>query len=209
MDENDLKRYTVILGEGSGVLFQPLDETQTYILSAKHIFYEKVINDSEPNTERLRDRISYTLSNNQETPIEIAIKLGENYFEHSEKQVDAAIVILNENLKLNQIFVDDRTTGFNGFNLTGYPSNKRNAADKYDKQIISDLNSSNDSLIALRLVINHLEHDQITGFSGGGIIKIDCDSLLLAGIQSKTPIGPCNGEIQVVPIKRFEEIVNE
>ena len=82
MDENDLKRYTVILGEGSGVLFQPLDETQTYILSAKHIFYEKVINDSEPNTERLRDRISYTLSNNQETPIEIAIKLGENYFEH-------------------------------------------------------------------------------------------------------------------------------
>jgi hypothetical protein len=32
---------------------------------------------------------------------------------------------------------------------------------------------------------------------------------LLAGIQSKTPNGPCNGEIEVIPIKRFDEIVIE
>lgn len=39
-------------------------------------------------------------------------------------------------------------------------------------------------------------------------MKINGDSLLLAGIQSKTPNGSCNGEIQVVPIKRFEEIID-
>lgn len=209
MDENDLKGYTVILGGGSGVLFQPLDETKTYILSAKHVFYEKVKNDNGPDIEKLKDRLSFRLSNNQDTPIEVEIRLKENYFEHFDKNIDAAILILNENLGFNQIFIDERTAGFGDFNLTGYPESKRQSDDKYDKQIISDLNSYDDSLITLRLVVNHLDHDQITGFSGGGIIKINGDSLLLAGIQSKTPTGNCNGEVQAVPIKRFAEIVQQ
>lgn len=205
MDENDLKRYTVVLDGGSGVLFQPLDETKTYILSAKHVFYEDVKNDNGPDLEKLKDRISYRLSNKQDTPIEFEIKKEENYFEHN--NADAAIIVLEENLGFNQIFIDERITGFEGFNLTGYPDIKRNADDKYDKQLINDLNNYNDSLITLRLVVNHLDHEQISGFSGGGILKINGDSLLIAGIQSKTPIGNCNGEIQVTPIKRFEEIV--
>ncbi len=206
MDENDLKRYTVILGTGSGVLFQPLDETKTYILSAKHVFYEKVQNDNGPDTDELVTTIRYSMSDNQNVSTGVSIIKGENYFEHD--NADAAILVLEENLAFNQIFIDEKTTGFDGFNLTGYPNSKRNADDKYDKQIIRDLNSYNDNLIALRLVVNHLDFEQITGFSGGGIIKTNGDSLLLAGIQSKTPNGPCNGEIQVVPIKRFEEIVD-
>ena len=208
MNENDLKRYTVILGGGSGVLFQPLDENITYILSAKHVFYENIEHDNGPDTKELKASIRYYFSDSQNEPHEIEIINGENYFEHPDENVDAAILILNENLGFNQIFIDEKTTGFDGFNLTGYPNSKRNADDKYDKQIIRDLNSYDDSLIALRLVIGHLNHEQITGFSGGGIIKINGDSLLLVGIQSKTPIGDCNGEIQVVPIKRFEEIVD-
>lgn len=205
MNENDLKRYTVILDTGSGVLFQPLDETKTYILSAKHVFYKDVKNDGGPDTEKLKDRICYSLSDKQDTPIEIEIKKEENYFEHD--NADAAILVLEQNLGFNHIFIDERTNGFEGFSLTGYPEGKRKADDQYDKQIISDLNSYNDNLIALRLVVNHLDHEQITGFSGGGIIKTNGDSLLLAGIQSKTPTGNCSGEIQVTPIKKFEEIV--
>lgn len=207
MDENDLKRYTVILGGGSGVLFQPLDENKTYILTAKHILYKDIKNEKGQKIgEELIAKINLSYSNDQSNTIEFKIKKGENYFEHD--NADAAILILEGNLGFNQIFIDERTTGFDGFNLTGYPNSKRNADDKYDKQIIRDLNSYTDSLIALRLVVNHLDHEQITGFSGGGIIKTNGDSLLLAGIQSKTPNDPCNGEIQVVPIKRFEEIVD-
>jgi hypothetical protein len=209
MNENDLKKYTVILGEGSGVLFQPLDETKTYILSAKHVFYTIVPNESGPDTEELKKSIIYYLSDNQNEPNEIEIINNENYFEHSDENVDAAILILNESLDFNQIFIDKRATGFNDFNLTGYPESKRKADDKYDKQQIRDLNSYNDNLISLRLVVNHLDHAQITGFSGGGIIKINGDSLLLAGIQSRTPNGPCNGEIQVTPIDRFDEIITK
>jgi len=207
MDENDLKRYTVILGGGSGVLFQPLDETKTYILTAKHILYKDIIHERGNKTgEELILKINLSYSNDQEKKIEFEIKKGENYFEHDE--ADAAILILNENLGYNQIFIDERTTGYNDFNLTGYPEIKRKSDDKYDKQPISDINNYNDKLIVLRLVVNHLDHEQINGFSGGGIIKTNGDSLLLAGIQSKTPNGPCNGAIEVVPIKRFEEIVD-
>ena len=205
MDENDLKKYTVILDGGSGVLFQPLDETKTYILSAKHVFYRDVIPDNGPNTELLKDRIKYRLSNDQETDIDVEIINGVNYYEH--EHADAAILVLEVNSGFDQIFIDERTSGFDGYNLTGYPVSKRQADDKYGKQVIRDLNSYNDNLIALRLVVDHLDHLQISGFSGGGIFKTNGDSLLLAGIQSKTPIGDCNGEIQVVPIKRFEEIV--
>ena len=171
MNEQDLKRYTIILGGGSGVLFQPLDETKTYILSAKHVFYKKNPNDGGANKEVLESSINYFFSDKQKDQIPCEIIKGENYFEHCDENVDAAILILNENLGFNKIFVDERTSGFAEFNLTGYPNSKRNADDKYDKQMISDLNAHNDSLIALRLVVNHLDHEQITGFSGGGIIK--------------------------------------
>ncbi len=207
MDENDLKRYTVILGGGSGILFQPLDETKTYILSAKHVFYEQIKNDNAPDSEMIKKNISYYFSDTQSNPHEINITIGVNYFEHPNNVVDAAILILNENLGFNQIFTDARTTDFNGFALTGYPNSKRHSDERYDKQLINDINSYDDNLITLRLVVNHLDHEHITGFSGGGIIKVNYDNLLLAGIQSKTPTGNCNGEIQTIPIKRYEEIV--
>ncbi|HMU04102.1 MAG TPA: hypothetical protein PJ990_10775 [Saprospiraceae bacterium] len=208
MNENDLKRYTVILDGGSGVLFQPLDENITYILSAKHVFYENIKHDNGPDTKELKTNISYYFSDSQNEPHEIEIINGGNYFEHPDENVDAAIIILDENLGFNQIFVDEKTIGFDGFNLTGYPEGKRKVDDQYDRQVIKSLISSDENLISLRLVVDHLDHNQITGFSGGGIIKINGDSLLIAGIQSKTPIGDCNGEIQAVPIKRFEEIVD-
>ena len=123
MDENDLKRYTVILDDGSGVLFQPLDETKTYILSARHVFYEDVLHDDGPNTSELKSTINYSFSDNQNQKNEVEIIKDSNYFEHD--IVDAAILVLDVNLNLNEIFVDDRTTGLEGFNLTGYPESKR------------------------------------------------------------------------------------
>lgn len=207
MSENDFKKYTVILDEGSGVLFQPLGETKTYILSAKHVFYKEIEHNNGPNKKELKGSINYRLSTDQKTAIEIEIKKGVNYYEND--HADAALLVLEGNQGFDQIFIDKRKSGFDGFNLTGYPQSKRTADDKYDKQAISDLNSYDDSLVALRLVVNHLDHEQISGFSGGGIFKTNGDSLLLAGIQSKTPSGNCNGEVNVVPIKRFEEIVQE
>ena len=42
MTENDIKKYSVVLGEGSGALFQPADSDKTYVLSARHVFYNEI-----------------------------------------------------------------------------------------------------------------------------------------------------------------------
>ena len=209
MDENDLKKYTVILGGGSGVLFQPVDSDKTYILSAKHVFYDEVENDRGITENVLKSTIDLSFSDAQDNKESIEIKKGENYFEHSDGQIDAAILIINDISKYNQIYTDENPSTFDGFSLTGYPESKRAILDKYNKYRITELISYNDDILNLRLVVSHLANHDIKGFSGGGIIKTNRDSLIIAGIQSKTPIGECNGEISVVPIKRFREIVEE
>tara|TARA_R110000868_G_scaffold167939_5_gene402515 strand:- start:4227 stop:5537 length:1311 start_codon:yes stop_codon:yes gene_type:complete len=210
MDENDLKKYTLIVGNGSGILFQPTDSNQTYVLSAKHVFYDKNSNDRGiDEKETLKSKINLSFSNSQSKTETFKIKKGENYFEHSNDEIDAAIFIINKNLKYNQIYADEKPSTFDGFNLTGFPESKRAILDKYNKYKIIELISSNEDILSLRLTITHLAHRDISGFSGGGIIKINKDSLIIAGIQSRTPIEECNGEIAVIPIKKFQEITEK
>ncbi len=209
MNENDLKKYTVILGSGSGVLFHPVDSDRTYILSAKHVFYDKITNDRGIDEAFLKSRIDLSFSEAQSEKESIEIKKGENYFENEDDQIDAAILIIDNNFEYNQIYIDENQTFFDGYSLTGYPESKRTAPDQYNKYKILELISSNDKILSLRLVVTHLAHRDISGFSGGGIIKINKDSLVLAGIQSRTPIDDCNGEISVIPIRNFEEIVDQ
>ncbi len=209
MNENDLKKYTVLLGSGSGILFQPVDSNLTYVLSAKHIFYDKSVDDRGIDKEVLKNEICLSFSESQEDVTVLSIKRGENYFEHSEQFVDAAIFVLENISGYDQIFSEDENVNFSNYNLTGYPESRRKGVDKYNKYKINDFISSADGNINLRLEISHLAHKDITGFSGGGIIKIINDNIVLAGIQSKTPEADCNGEIVVVPIVKFQEIVKE
>jgi len=209
MDENDLKKYTVILGGGSGVLFQPVDSDKTYILSAKHVFYDDVENERGIDEKVFKTTIDLSFSETQNNKETLEIKRGENYFEHSNEQIDAAILTINNHSGYNQIYTDENPSTFDGFSLTGYPESKRAILDKYNKYKITELISSNNDILNLRLAVTHLAHRDISGFSGGGIMKINKDSLIITGIQSKTPIGDCNGEISVVPIKKFQEIIEQ
>jgi len=209
MDENDLKKYTVILGGGSGILFQPLDSDKTYVLSAKHVFYDKNENERGITEETLKATIDLSYSEAQNNKISQVIKNGENYFEHRDEQIDAAILLIDVESEYNQIFLDQNPSVYEGFNLTGYPVSKRNAADKYNKYKINELISSDENLLSLRLSVAHLNHNDISGFSGGGVIRVNNDSLIITGIQSRTPIADCNGEISVIPIQKFQEIIEQ
>lgn len=209
MDETDLKRYTVILGGGSGVLFQPLDETKTYILSAKHVFYEDVKNNNGPDTKKLKDRISYSLSNKQDIPIEFEIKGGENYFEHG--NADAAILVLEESLGFDQIFVDENCNAFNECLLCGYPSKiDDNKNDRYSNHKINrTIDTTNNGYFRLEINFGNLNHEDIIGFSGGGILRLSNGMINIIGIQSSTITDYANGQIDIVPINKFIQIVEE
>ena len=100
-------------------------------------------------------------------------------------------------------------TSSNGYNMAGFPESRRASDDKYNKYKISDIISSDQNILSLRLEVAHLSHSDISGFSGGGIIKFNEDYLTICGIQSRTPEEDCNGEISVVPIMRFIEIAKQ
>ncbi len=210
MDENDLKRYTVILGEGSGVLFQPLDETKTYILSAKHVFYDDKKHDHGPNTKVLKTNISYYLSDNQNEPHKVEILNDENYFEH--KNADAAILVLGEKLDgFDQIFADENCVFFNECLLCGYPTKiDDNKNDRYSNhQIHRKVSTTNNGYFRLETNFGNLNHDDIVGFSGGGILRLSNNKINIIGIQSSTITDYANGKIDILPISRFIEIVEE
>ena len=211
MNQNDLKRYTVILDEGSGVLFQPLDETITYILSAKHVFYKRVPNDNGPDTKELKTHISYHFSDNQNEPNEIEIINGENYFEHSVENVDAAILILNVNLGFNKIFIDEDCIVFDECFLCGYPSKiDDNINDRYSNyQINRKVDTTNNGYFRLETNFGNLNHEDIKGFSGGGILRLNSNNINVIGIQSSTITDYANGQIDIVPINKFIEIVKK
>lgn len=210
MDENDLKRYTVILGDGSGVLFQPLDETKTYILSTKHVFYKKTPNDRGADKEILLSSIDYYFSDRQDVSITFEIKKGENYFEHSDENVDAAILILNENLGFNQIFVDENCIAYDECFLCGYPTKiDKNKNDKYSNhQINRKINTTNNGYFRLETNFGNVNHEDILGFSGGGILRLNSTSINIIGIQSSTVTDYANGHIDIVPINMFIQIVD-
>jgi hypothetical protein len=211
MDETDLKRYTVILEGGSGVLFQPLDETKTYILSAKHVFYNIIPNDSGTDTKELKKSISYSFSDNQNEPNEIEIINGENYFEHSDENVDTAILILNENLGFNQIFIDTDCIVFNECLLCGYPCKiDDNINDRYSNhQISRKIDTTNNGYFRLETNFGNLNNEDIKGFSGGGVLRLNNGNINIIGIQSSTITDYANGQIDIVPINKFIEIVKD
>lgn len=209
MTENDIKKHSVVLGEGSGALFQPADSDKTYVLSARHVFYNEIKDERGGKKSEVKKEITLRFSDSQDEEKVIEIRNGENYFEHSDSSIDAALLLIEDIEGYSQIFIDNNTSSFNGYNMAGFPQSRRASDDKYNKYKISDIISSDQNILSLRLEVAHLSHSDISGFSGGGIIKFNEDYLTICGIQSRTPEEDCNGEISVVPIMRFIEIAKQ
>ena len=170
MTENDIKKYSVVLGEGSGALFQPADSDKTYVLSARHVFYNEIKDERGGKKSEVKKEITLRFSDSQDEEKVIEIRNGENYFEHSDSSIDAALLLIEDIEGYSQIFIDNNTSSFNGYNMAGFPQSRRASDDKYNKYKISDIISSDQNILSLRLEVAHLSHSDISGFSGGGII---------------------------------------
>ena len=177
-------------------------------MSARHVFYDEIKDERGGKKSEVKKEITLRFSDSQDEEKVIEIKNGENYFEHSESSIDAAILLLPDIVGYNQIFIDSYTSS-NGYNMAGFPESRRASDDKYNKYKISDIISSDQNVLSLRLEVAHLSHSDISGFSGGGIIKFNEDYLTICGIQSRTPEKDCNGDISVIPIMRFVEIAKQ
>lgn len=205
MSSVKFKINTVIIDGGSGVLYQPYDNTEyTYLLSAKHNFYTR---NGLPKT--IKESVKIYFYDDQDTEVPVNIILGSNYFEHTEKTIDAAILKIDYRGNIEELFADEDCNAFGECFLCGFPGNLRNNQnDKYTTYNIKHKidTTQNGGYLRLQSDFGTLTHEDFLGFSGGGIFRENNSSLNLIGIQSSTTTNYANGQIDIIPASSFNEI---
>lgn len=189
---NILQKYSVKVEGGSGCLFQPLDVEYTYVLTAKH-----VLNDAPLPS------ITYPSKEGDNKELTL---IGSPFL-HPE--MDAAIIKVEkvdgiDNL-LREASINSSTLEYN---LCGFP-NVREGGFRRDKLNLSQMRE--DGYLEATLTTPAVKRE-VSGQSGGGIIRIDGNTLLLAGIQKGMAAHDDNetlGAIKTVPISCFDEIIEQ
>jgi len=215
MNQDDIKKFIVCINGGSGVLFQPMDEQHTYVLTAKHVL-------EDIGSEPYNNLVSIYFFNSNTNTYELVnapfeIEIGENYFPHSEELVDIAIIKLSKIDNVEKIIIkEDISTDCEDYCLYGYPSIRRKPIDQMINLnwIRADENvkilGEKENKKREAEIIKNQNYEELVGTSGGGIVKIFKDYLLLAGIQSEVVSNEESlGRIKFTPIEYFNEIVNE
>lgn len=221
MSLDKLKSYTVKVGNGSGCLFQPMTDEYTYILTAKHLFYEKGRDErGEENEIEFEDGRNLDIIKNQkiengwqEVKIPFILRKGNNYFPHPNELADIAILKIDFIADFNSIFVQNRYSEMKGFKLCGFPEshNLNDVGEKCTTQEVKGFMATGNYCQGAQLSNDTLQQSDIKGFSGGGILKVINGNIYIVGIQSKMASKSINqvGQIGFVQIKYFDDIVEQ
>lgn len=209
MSIDAIKEYIIIVNGGSGCIFQPMDNTYSYVLTAKH----NIANADDQITQFTRFKLNNNSWDKIEIPFEDLVE-NENYFPHPNR--DIAIIKIEKIHDLDNIIrIDDFESERIGYLLVGYPEPRRNAnPDIKANWYRCDENVTIQGLRANQLIEGKVPgnagYEEIVGHSGGGILKISGDYILLAGIQNKMVDAENEqlGRIEFSPINLFDEIIN-
>ncbi len=210
--KNDLiKKYSVKIDHGSGILFQPNSQEYTYILTAKHVLQKE---DSTERGEKMmiyKDKVEISTFIPNKEKIIHEIELKKTCFIHENEKIDIAILKVNFIEGYNNISLLDKYANLSGFLLSGFPirlESTNTIHDQYTNQKIKRLVSETDINLRVELSDTNLGYSKIVGFSGGGIVKESENNIILVGIQSEVKSTlHADGQIDFVPIKYFNEII--
>lgn len=209
MGIDDLKLYSAKVGKGSGVLFQPMNKRDyTYILTANHNLFNEIKNERGINEKHKLGEIDIFIQN-KDIPIKFILAENETYFPH--KEADIAILKIGylkgfENINTDSNFQDLKNTLICGY--PGYRDTKTTLQEKYTSYELSRYIDTNNYLCKGQLSSETKEQSEIKGMSGGGILKVNPNNIFLIGIQSEFSSQVSNGQIEFVPIKYFDDIIN-
>lgn len=203
MNIDNIREYIVIVNGGSGCIFQPEDNTYSYVLTAKHN-----ITDTK-NT--ITDLTRFISQNGNWESISInTLANTDFYFPHPDK--DIAIIKIAKIDDLDKIIrLDDFENDRTGYSLCGYPETRRSLSNQYRMDENVTIQGTTTNQLREGQIPNNPTIDEIRGHSGGAIVKIKDDHLLLTGIQNKM-VDATNeqlGRIEFTPIKSFDEIVEQ
>lgn len=210
MTINDIKKYVVCINGGSGVVFQPMDQEYSYILTAKHVF-------DDIATALYNNLVSIQYydngANSFVTVAKFALNEGVNYFPHQTEGIDIAILKISRlNVGSQIIIKDDIFIDRADYILGGFPGIRRKKEQininwlRMDMGVTIIGDRSNQKVEAD--VSKNQNQQELSGSSGGGIFKLSEKNILLAGIQSGVVSGEeALGRIEFTPIKVFADIV--
>lgn len=215
MSASDLKKHTAKVGSGSGCVFQPMDEKNTYILTAKHLFQNKNEETGEPEFIGDGSEISITFlefdGNSWSGSLDtFRMEYEENFFPNPD--ADAAILKIPFRQGYDNIHIRKEHLT-NEYYLCGFPHRLRNedtVGNQVATFVVARFKQSGDFFNVAELGNGITTTDEIEGCSGGGIMAFDDKSnVFVSGIQSRmaTSENISLGEIGIIPIKYFEEII--
>jgi hypothetical protein len=189
---------------GSGVLFQPMTEEYSYVLTARHNLYNDTDQDSYTQPKD-REDIKITLHDGSEKNI------VKNY-EHD--SLDIAV------LKIDKIEIESPIKQFNevkngdAYKFYGYPEIRRQNQKVEDRIQYFDLTVG--EVLKTQIVSKneeYFEKKSIDGCSGGGVFKEDGDNFYLVGIEcrmdAQSKLEEDNKRLRFVFIEVFDEIIKK
>lgn len=218
MGQNDLKKYTVKVGAGSGCIFQPMDDENTYILTAKHLFQTTDEDTQEVNYfedgKEMPITFFYYDGNRWDCDVKtFTIELNNNFFPHINNNVDAVILKLPFIEGFADIHIRPKRLS-NDYYLCGFPGRYRNedgTGDDYDSFRVREFKQSGNFFDVAVLNNDIITAEEVIGTSGGGILGYRGANIFVTGIQSRMAanVDLNLGRVGFVPIRYFEEIVEE
>ena len=209
-----LQEATLFINNGSGVIFQPKDQASSYILTAKHV----ITGSDDPMVTTPQASSFSRLKKSSDGWKEMTVKLDEiidgvNYFPHPKK--DICILKIDRLSDITPLVrFDDIDADREGFCLGGYPSVRRLKKEnkskwfRYDERITIKQETSNGLREAH--IPDLPSRNELVGFSGGGMVRMEENHLLLIGIQNKVVDSYKEerlGRVEFTPLQSFDEIV--
>lgn len=198
---NLLSKFTVKVEEGSGCLFQPVNDKYSYVLTAKHVILGK----DAPSV--IRQNI-----NEKGTLINEVLEIIGIPFLHADENKDAAIIKVKKIQGIDSLLRDELSSEkMENYHLCGHPDARRddNYSFRTNKLTIKNVKQYNYREAELEKIANK---EEIIGQSGGGIIKFEESCFLLAGIQKKMSVPASKeslGNIDFMPLSFFDEIIEQ
>lgn len=192
------KNLSVIVDDGSGVLFQPMTEEYTYVLTAKHNI------EIEENGQKVLKNI-----------VDIEIKKYDgniltvrSIYPHDD--LDIAIIKIDKiNIESPLKYLDNPSND-ERYNLYGYPETRRNDIEKILNYVL-EVTDVRDSIITARN-IDYSQQSEVNGFSGGGVFKDGGDTMYLIGIECEMhaiSTRETHERVNLVHINAFDKIVEQ
>jgi len=206
------RQTTVIVEQGSGVLFQPMIESYSYILTAKHNLYNDSVFGSYLDPKNLNE-LNIVFYDG----VVLDIELEENVlakFEH--QSLDIAIIRIKKRDFITSFRNNNNINNSDEFKFYGFSGYKRTYPNLNDRISYFDLIVGDQIIPNKEIIVRNTEQfrqEDISGCSGGGVFKEFNNDFLLIGIECRMDAFSTNERsnlrLRFITIDAFDEIIAE